>query len=63
MCACVCVWIIVYVLYICNYLFVFPVLAEDVTEVKAWQCKAVALINLEQFSDALTTTNKSKFFS
>lgn len=48
--------------------FCFPlpflsVLAEDVSEVKAWQCKAVALINLEQFPEALTTINKSKFFA
>ncbi|KAK8389393.1 hypothetical protein O3P69_008856 [Scylla paramamosain] len=39
------------------------ILAEDVKEVKAWQCKTVALINLDQFSDALTTVIKSKFFS
>lgn len=39
------------------------ILAEDVSEVKAWQCKAVALINIEQFAEALTTINKSKFFS
>ncbi|KAK8733404.1 hypothetical protein OTU49_006623 [Cherax quadricarinatus] len=36
------------------------ILADDPKEVKAWQCKIVALIHLDQFSDALNIANKSK---
>ncbi|XP_045588760.1 signal recognition particle subunit SRP72 [Procambarus clarkii] len=37
------------------------ILAEEPKELKAWQCKIVALINLDQFSDALSVAKKSKF--
>ncbi|XP_071533763.1 signal recognition particle subunit SRP72 [Panulirus ornatus] len=48
-----------------NYIKVIKVvnkiLAEEPKELKAWQCKVVALIQLDQFSEALTAVTKSKF--